>query len=415
MKTRAPSHFAFFLFDLHGGGVAPVMLALAAELTDRGHRVDLAICRATGPHREQVPDSVQVFQLRRSVLFPVHVLAAAPRDVPGLLLDFAWTRRPIITLPYLQGLVRYLRRERPVTLLAAQETANLAAIWAAGRAGASTRIVISAHTHLSSELAHRAGAAALFLKSVIRRNYRRADAWVAVSNGAANALSECAGLPRREIATIHNGVVNAKLIKRAGEHVDHPWFQPNSPPVVLSAGRLEPAKDFALLLRAFTRVREERRARLVVLGEGALRADLEALARDLGIDSDLAMPGFVQNPFSWMARAAVFAVSSAWEGFGNVIVEALAVGCPVVSTDCPSGPAEILDGGAYGRLTPAGDSDALARAIVATLDESPRRERLRRRGRHFSSARAAEQYLDVLLDERCGRAAGKQAGERGGR
>ena len=157
-------------------------------------------------------------------------------------------------------------------------------------------------------------------------------------------------------------------------------------------------KDFALLLRAFTRIREERGARLVVLGEGTLRTDLEALARDLGIDSDLAMPGFVQNPFSWMAHAAVLAVSSAWEGLS--LIQALAVGCPVVSTNCRSGPAEILDGGAYGRLTPVGDSGALARAIVATLDESPCRERLRRRGRQFSSARAAEQYLDVLLGER---------------
>ena len=170
--------------------------------------------------------------------------------------------------------------------------------------------------------------------------------------------------------------------------------------MILSVGRLEMQKDFALLLRAFTRVREERRARLVVLGEGTLRTDLEALARDLGIDSDLAMPGFVQNPFSWMARAAVLAVSSAWEGLSLVIIQALAVGCPVVSTNCRSGPAEILDGGAYGRLTPVGDSGALARAIVATLDESPCRERLRRRGRQFSSARAAEQYLDVLLGER---------------
>ena len=287
-----------------------------------------------------------------------------------------------------------------MTLLAARETANLAAIWAAGVAGTSTRIVISVRNHLPSELAYRARGGPLFLKPVIRRNYRRADAWVTTSNGSADALSECADLPRREIVTIYSGVVNAELVRKAGEHVDHPWFQPNSPPVILSVGRLEMQKDFALLLRAFTRIREERRARLVVLGEGTLRADLEALARDLGIDSDLAMPGFVQNPFSWMARAAVLAVSSAWEGLSLVIIQALAVGCPVVSTNCRSGPAEILDGGAYGRLTPVGDSGALARAILATLDESPDRERLRRRGRQFSSARAAEQYLDVLLGER---------------
>lgn len=135
----------------------------------------------------------------------------------------------------------------------------------------------------------------------------------------------------------------------------------------------------------------------MILGEGPLRADLEALARTLGIATDLDMPGSVQNPHAYMARAAVFALSSVWEGVGRVVVEALGAGCPVVSTDCPSGPVEILDGGVYGRLVPVRDTCALAEAIVDIVEEPPSREQLQRRAQYFSVERAADRYLDVLL------------------
>ena len=396
-----PARLALFIPDLHGGGVARCILDLAEELSSDGHRVDLVLCSATGAHLprlQRIAETINVVELRRSFLYAAYFMALAPMDVPALLLHAMWSRRPLITLPYLPGLAHYLRRERPTALLAAKTPANLAALWAARQAGIQTRIVISERTHLTSEFANRRGWR--FLLPVIRRNYRRADVPTAVSHGVADALAQCSDVPREEIATIYNGVVNADLLKQASKKIDSRWFQPNSPPVILGTGRFVPQKDFATLLRAFARVRTTRQARLVILGEGELRPALEALACELGVDADVDLPGFVQNPFAYMAHAAVFALSSAWEGLPNVIIQALAVGCPVVSTDCPSGPAEILDGGSYGRLVPVQDDAALAQAIAATLDEPPRRERLRERARCFSTRHSAQRYLAAMLGQR---------------
>lgn len=397
MPNREPAHLALFVPDLRGGGVANVIVTLAGALADRGHRVDLVLCRASGRFLEQVPDSVKIVELRRAAWFLVDVARAAPRDLPALFLFSASSGRILETLPYLRSLTRYLRQQCPLALLAAKPQASLAAIWASRLAATATRVVTSDHVHLPSIFARRRGWR--FLASAIRRNWRHADFRVTVSDGVADTLAAVTHMPREQIATIYNGVVGAELCRRAGEVIGHTWFQPNSPPVILSVARLEPQKDIALLLRAFAAVRKERLVRLVVLGEGPLRAELEALAGNLGIDDDVEMLGFVANPSSYMARSAVFVLSSIWEGFGIVITEALAAGCPVVSTDCPSGPAEILDGGAYGRLVPVGDVAALAEAIVATLDEPRCRERLQRRAQRFSTARMAEDYSCVLLDD----------------
>jgi glycosyltransferase involved in cell wall biosynthesis len=166
--------------------------------------------------------------------------------------------------------------------------------------------------------------------------------------------------------------------------------------VVLSAGRLRASKDFRTLLQAFAGVRETRPARLLVLGEGGERDALEREARRLGVADDVAFPGFVANPFAYMARAGVFVLASRYEALGNVLVEALACGCSVVSTNCPVGPAEVLERGRYGRLVPVGDADALARAIAAALDTPDARERLKERAADFSASRQAELYLDAV-------------------
>jgi glycosyltransferase involved in cell wall biosynthesis len=165
--------------------------------------------------------------------------------------------------------------------------------------------------------------------------------------------------------------------------------------VILGVGRLTPAKDFPTLLRAFARVRQVRAVRLVILGEGELRGTLEALVRDLGLEDSVSLPGFVQNPYAYMARAKLFVLSSAWEGFGSALVEAMACGLPVVSTDC-GGPSEILEGGMYGRLVPVGDPQALAEAILTALVEPPQADLLRARAEDFSVEKIADQYLEVL-------------------
>ena len=194
------------------------------------------------------------------------------------------------------------------------------------------------------------------------RYYREADAIVAVSEDA-----------------------------RARAPLDHPWFMPGEPPVVLGAGRLGRQKDFPTLIRAFSLLRAGRRARLVILGgareerrTAAEIAELSALARSLGVADDVALPGPEANPFRFMARSAVFALSSAWDGFGNVLVEAMACGCPVVSTDCPSGPAEILEGGRWGRLAAVGDAGGMARAVERTLDDPMAADALKMRAASFS-------------------------------
>jgi glycosyltransferase involved in cell wall biosynthesis len=201
---------------------------------------------------------------------------------------------------------------------------------------------------------------------------------------------------------VYNPVVGPDLIAKVREPLAHPWFAPGGPPVILGAGRLDPQKDFVTLIRAFARVRAGRPARLVILGapsrmQPAYSAELQDLPGTLDVARDVAMPGFVDNPLAFMARSAVFVLSSLYEGLPGVLIQALACGCPVVSTDCPSGPREVLDHGRFGPLVPIGDDEALARAIEAILDDPPPAERLRARAELFSVDRAVDKYLKLLL------------------
>jgi glycosyltransferase involved in cell wall biosynthesis len=238
---------------------------------------------------------------------------------------------------------------------------------------------------------------------MVRLTYATADAVVAVSAALADHVAAHHGLPRSAIQVIYNPAVPDDLAQRAAVPLDHPWFAPGAPAVVLGAGRLTTAKDFATLVRAFAFVRKQRDARLVILGCAKTekktvkrQAELTALARQLGIADDIALPGFTANPYAYMARAAVFALSSRQEGLPTVLIEALACGCPCVATDCPSGPSEILDQGRYGRLVPVGDAAAMADAIVQTLDAPPAREPLKAAAERFAIGPAIDAYETLL-------------------
>jgi glycosyltransferase involved in cell wall biosynthesis len=273
--------------------------------------------------------------------------------------------------------------------------------WPSGRGGApaSGRVSSSPSTStclrgsgISRESGH--------LPEIVRRTYPRADGIVAVSRGVADDLVTCAGLPADRVLAIPNPIVTPALLRRAEEPPPHPWLLPCNPPVVLAAGRLHPQKDFPTLLRGFAEARRLRPAlRLVLLGEGAERPVLARLAQELGIEEAIFLPGHVDNPYAYMSRAAVFALSSVYEGLPTVLIEALACGAPVVSTDCPSGPAEILENGRFGRLVPVGDWSALAAGILAALDAPDDREARRRRGLDFTSEAVARRYLPVLLGD----------------
>jgi glycosyltransferase involved in cell wall biosynthesis len=213
----------------------------------------------------------------------------------------------------------------------------------------------------------------------------------------ADDAARVTGVPRERITAIHNPVLSLALRERGADPIDDPWLAPDGPPVILGVGRLVEQKDFPTLVRAFARLRARRSARLLILGEGPERAALERLVAELGVAADVRLRGRVPGAPAFMARAAVFVLSSAWEGFGRVLVEALAMGCPVVSTDCPSGPREILENGLYGPLVPVGDDAALAAAIESVLERPPERAALRKRAEDFSLERGVERYLAVLL------------------
>ena len=381
-------------------------LTLAGALARRGHRVDLLVCEAEGPLRDSVPREVRVVELGQVAGWRVRLsaLAADPAGIGPLTwpILLRWKLpRHLLCLP---GVAAYLRRERPDALLTATPYLNLLAVWAKRLAGTGTRVLVSERNNVSHRAEHNPKQRSL--PPLLRRTYMMADVIAAVSDAVADDLASSTGLPRAAITTIYNPVVPGDLADRAGGTVGHPWLAPGGPPVVLGIGRLTPTKDFPTLVRAFARVRAAQPARLIILGEGgkdreehAKRGEeLMSLAGELGVAKDVSLPGFVVNPFAYMARASVFVLSSVWEGFGNVIVEALACGCPVVSTDCPDGPGEILEHGRYGRLVPVGDDGAMAEAILETLRAPPEPELMRARAALFSVDRAVEKYLGALFE-----------------
>ncbi len=229
----------------------------------------------------------------------------------------------------------------------------------------------------------------------MRKVLSKADTIVAVSQGVADDLSTLTE-PGSNIVTIYDPFDTDEIQALGSQPLDHPWFAPGQPPVIIGAGRLHQVKDFPTLIRAFQVVRRNSNARLMILGDGSERAGLESLVENLGLQGEVEMPGFKDNPFAYLSRSAVFVLSSVVEGFGRVLVEALSLGIPVVSTDCPGGPSEILERGAFGRLVPVGDADALAAAILETMAEDSGANERRARARDFSIDASVDRYLEVM-------------------
>lgn len=401
---------AFLVGGLSGGGHSAVQTALAAAFARDGRAVDLLFFRSPGPAPPEMPPGVRLVDLRRgggwrggrrarrsgrlvvgglTVLAVQALSARRPFVRPDRGASRLWLWRAWLAL------TRYLRERQPQALYAVGDRGNLLAVTARAGCRVGTRVVAGLQVAAEPRrLPERTGKRRARLAArLIHRAVRRADRIVACSRGVAADWARAARIPAGRITTIHNPVVDPGLPARAATPLDHRFFDGEGAlPVVLGAGRLVEQKDFPTLLRAFALVREREPARLVILGEGEERERLEGLAASLGLSGEVDFPGFVENPYAYLARAAVLALSSRWEGLPTILIAALACGCPVVSTDCPFGPSEILEDGAWGRLVPVGDPAALADALVATLREPPSREGLRERGRSFSVERAALEY-----------------------
>lgn len=362
-----PPDVALVVPSLAGGGAERTAVTILRDLVDRGFAADLVCFEADGPYLADVPPSAGLVDLG--------------------------VRRARHALP---GLVRYLRRRRPPVLLTFLDRTTVLAVLAVGLARVDARVVGRVGNTMSLAAAGSSRWQDRLRPALARAFYGRCAAVVAISDGVARDLVERVGLPESLLHVIHNPRDVEDVASRAEAVPAHPWLSCGDRPVILGIGRLTRQKDFPTLIRAFARVRRRVEGRLVILGEGEDRDALLRVASEEGVGDDVDLPGFVHDPAPYLRRAGVFALSSAWEGFGIVVVEALAVGTPVVAADCESGPREILEGGRHGRLVPVGDPDAMADAILAALSEEPDREALRARARDFAPEVIVPEYLRVL-------------------
>jgi glycosyltransferase involved in cell wall biosynthesis len=400
---------AVLLPSLEGGGAERSMLNLIKGFLARGRTVDLLLCQAKGALMGELPEGVTLIELE-----PVSGLQTRWLIAAGKLRDFFVLLRPILLtkktepeLARIPALQQYLKSAQPDVVLSAITYANVALIWAKQMSGSSVPVVVSERIALSTYCSAPSNFRKWrwrYLPAVVHRTYPGADAVIAVSHHAADELVNDIGLSRQSVKTIYNPVVDDTLRVRAEAALDHPWFLPDAVPVILAVGRLTEQKDFPTLIRAFAQVRRDTPARLVILGEGRLHQTLAQLAAELGVQDDVDMPGFVDNPFQYMSRAKLFVLSSLYEGLPGVLIQALACGCPVVSTDCPGGSREILADGEYGALVPVGQVEPMADALRAGMATHADRDKLQRRAQDFSVDRAVNNYLD-LLDSTVARAA----------
>lgn len=336
---RRGRKIAIFTANMDGGGAERAMAKLAGGIADRGYDVDLVLSRAVGHYLEEVPASVRIVDLGAS-----RVLASLPK------------------------LVGYLRRERPLGLITSMNYVNIVGVWARWISRVQTTLVANEQNTLSFETRNSPRRRHRAVEQLAGRFYPWADAVAAVSKGVADDLVRQIHVPAEVVHVAFNPIITPALRAMAAEPLDHPWFAEGEPPVVVAVGRLAQQKDFGNLIRAFATVRAGHPARLMIIGDGPERTDLEAIVAETGLGDHVALPGWILNPYPYMVRAGAYVLSSRWEGLPSVLVEALYCGPPTIATDCPSGPMEILDAGAYGALVPVGDTPALAAAIGCALD-----------------------------------------------
>lgn len=411
-KASTSRRVAFYLPALAAGGMERVTLLLAEALAARGFVVDIVLEHGVGGYLDQVPATVGRVILSAGPKWRTYgqLIKAWPREGLAQWVRSFGAKDKYVPLRRLPSLVHYMDSACPDVIFASHGRIPHLALWARRLACVSPRVAIVEHSTYSRWLAaftheRRTDALLHYQLTLMRRLYPTADALVGVSDGVSADLSAVAHIPRHRIDTIYNPVVTPALEDLAAQPIDHAWFEPDQPPVVLAVGRLVQEKDFATLVEAFASLRGQGvDARLVLLGDGEQRPRLRQLADELDVADDMDMPGWVNNPYAYMAQAGVFVLSSIFEGLPVAMIEALACGCPVAATDCPSGPREILQDGSLGPLTPVGDSRALAVAIEQVLTTPLSRERLLERGAFFSVDRAVDSYhalIDQLTGHNC--------------
>lgn len=375
---------AVLIYDLRASGVVRNALRIARHAATAGLWVDLVVVHAQGDLR--------------------------PFDHPRLklvsLLPEASDNRFLGTLSATGHLRAYLSRHRPRVLFSAGNHIHPLAAMACIRLEDAPRLIMRASNDLSHTRRNGWEAAATHLvaasaRPLLRTMFGMADRIVSVSEELAGNLGRCLGLPKTAIDVVPNGIDISRIGQLARQGVNHPWFQPGQPPVILGVGRLHRQKNFPLLIRAFALLRRQQPARLMILGTGSpqARQELQDLAERLGVAKDVALVGYAENPFAYLRQAALYVLSSSWEGMSNALLEAMACGCPVVATRCPTGTIEVLANGSYGPLVEIENDEALADAMVWRLGQQRQSSRLMARAQEYDLSRTLDAYTRLLFSE----------------
>lgn len=377
LNLHCMKRITFFLADFGIGGAEKVSANLIQEMSKRGISIDLVLINQDASY----------------VNVTTQQLGSYLSEIPGevSVINLGAERAVKATLPF----AKYLQQYKPWAVISHLHYVNIIAVLSKQIARTDTRLILVEHNTISAAKSHMRSYQVV--KVLMKWLYPKATSIVAVSQAASRSLEQYLSLESERVRTIYNPVVNHHLFTKADQSIDHTWFKYNHPPVFLAVGRLTEQKDFPTLIKAFAQLRKQKNARLLILGEGEQRQELSDLIASLGMTEAVRLDGFASNPYAYMSRATAFVLSSRWEGLPTVLIEAMACGCPVISTDCPSGPREILDSGRYGTLVPVGDEYALAQAMLQVLEKPIHREQVVNRAIEIASIeKATSEYLTLL-------------------
>lgn len=357
---------SFILASLNVGGVEKNTLRLIKGFLDRGYSVDLLVVRNEGMYKEQLDRRINLIALNKKR----------------------------ISHSFFK-IISYFKKNKPAALISAKDYVNIVVILASLLSGTKVKIITSTRTQVSIELSTQNKIIRLLNIFLMKVTYPFAAHLVAVSKGVADDLASLIGLDSRKIHVVYNPIIDDEIHVKKDIIVDNLRNQSDEY-ILVSAGRLVVQKDYPTLLKAIKLVSKKKDVKLIILGEGDQRKKIEGMIHQLELSDKVYLKGNVSNPYPYMKEADLFVLSSKWEGFGNVIVEALAVGTPVVSSDSPSGPSEILEGGKYGVLVPVENPELLARGIIEGLDKDWDIEVLINRSNEFSVERAVSSYIKLI-------------------
>ena len=385
-KPEEPLRIALAIPHLGGGGAERSVLRLARGLIERGYAVDLLVFGKTDTLASEAPAQARQFSLEQQRINEFHDRMRIVRRFGFRILRFLRSG----LLRDARSVAAYMNEEQPDCILPSLPRAKLATLLALCFTALRPVVIPIMHTVVMNRRRRFRNLYSILLPS--------ADHIIAVSDGVIDSLALRLKIPRNRITRVYNPVVTADIDELARSIPEHPWMLDEGPPVILGAGRLARVKDFPTLLRAFQQVSRNRPVRLIILGEGRWRQRLENMIRKMGIEATVSLPGWVSNPYAFMRRASMFVLSSKHEGLPTVLIEAMACGCPCVSTNCPSGPAEILDDGRFGPLVPVGNESELAAAMEHVLDSLPKKDMLLARAKKFSFDASIDLYERIILD-----------------